>query len=665
MVASPHAEYPMMIPKRHIVPTILLACALALAGKAWSQPITVDFDKKIILGDSLHLPSSTSAYSLLTMLPELLQRPGAKQFSNYDVKIDGMSVSQTSDAALTQLMIDDIERIEVSESPMDSYNKNGVGGSINLVLRDRGQDRRLWGSAGLNASYPLDLAPHLILGHTASRMRIRALVLGDFYRADSYTENLAFDAEGNTLSSRRSDTRNRYYSELARLYTSFDLTQKDRLTANLSESFVHNGQTCAADYSTIAGSLSRKQSTNFTGLLNYRHSFSRGYLLAELQYTFTPGNTLKDISDLQLYRSDDKNHTVAGKVEMRQALLPQDKRTKLNMTAGVNLNGAFKTAETSSQLYAYAQYDSLSPRNNTFFVQPYLAFDLTAGRFRMKAIAEYQYFHYDIRRLDDGYSVRSHDFTGKIMAEYHFTQHQTLRLIADRKLQRPGEDQLYPALNYSIENLRYQKGNPALTPVMSHEVKLDYISDYRWGEHTLATDATLSYNHISDIIRTVQEGGGSSGGGMLGQTLQYTTFANGGINHIASAQAMLLYRYRVFSLCFTGNLYHREIPAEGQKDHYTYCNLSLHPQFALADGWQGGAELQYFSRIRQQQTVQSGCTAATLTLGKRWKGLFAYAWTTVALQKYAADRTRSDDGLIEKRYEMVQNRVGAGIKYSF
>lgn len=127
--------------------TLLLA-AVVCSLHAASQAIETSFDKKIIHTDSLNMPRNTSASGLLTLLPELLQRPGNFLLSNYDIQVEGMSVGDAADVALYQMQMVDIEKIEVVESPLSSYQNNGQGGSINIILRSAGKDNdRLWGSA--------------------------------------------------------------------------------------------------------------------------------------------------------------------------------------------------------------------------------------------------------------------------------------------------------------------------------------------------------------------------------------------------------------------------------------------------------------------------------------------------------------------------------------
>ena len=124
----------------------LFLLMLVLSVQAFGQALVTQFDKKVIYPDSLNLPRNTSAMTVITSLPELLQRPGDYILNNYDVQVDGMTIGSAVDVALSQLQVMDIDFIEVCESPVTSHFKNGQGGSINFVLRSKGGEKgKPWG----------------------------------------------------------------------------------------------------------------------------------------------------------------------------------------------------------------------------------------------------------------------------------------------------------------------------------------------------------------------------------------------------------------------------------------------------------------------------------------------------------------------------------------
>lgn len=650
--------------KKHISIIAIITLAL-LNSVANAQAIQVDLDKKTIYTDSLNLPGNTSAYVMLTLLPDMLQRPGDTFLSNYEVKIEDMSVNQASDVALNQLTIDDIEKIEVDESPLSSYNKNGEGGSINIVLRSHGKKNgNLWGGVGITAAHPTDFTPQLILGHRSSHLMVRGVLMGNIYNYPSISETITYDKNGEFTGSSRNDHDYKYRSQVARLYLQYEPNEHDVLKFNVSETYTHLKTGDTPNYLTEKKNVTKESATTLHALANFSHTFDRSKLVTELQYQYNPGSKYKLIPDKQIFENNYHSNNVSGKLEYTTDLQPVTSSNKVNLGIGCDFNAMFMSDGISSLIKVSDVNLYRTPQNNTFFVQPYAFIELNTGLFHIKATGQFQHFKYNIKRMDHEYKVISNDFTGKLIAEWHFMPHKCLRFIADRNLQRPSDVQLFPMLNYNLEAMNYEKGNPYLTPMMSHELKLDYVADYKWDQHTLIFNVGASYNHISDIISSIKVG--STPDGPIGATLEYITYNNNGNNNIISGNFMTLYQHRAFTLTFNGNVYHKRMPNEGYKHHYTYYNLSIHPQFTLSEGWHGGAKLSYFSKVHLHNGTLGDCATAALNVGKRWDKIYVYVFDIVALQKNAQDTTiTSDGGRSVHEYPMTPNSCGIGVKYSF
>lgn len=638
---------------------------ILLSATANAQSVQVDLDKKTIFTDSLNLPGNTSAYSMLTMLPELLQRPGTTFLSNYDIQIEDMSVNETGDVALNQLMIDDIEKIEVSESPLSSYNKNGVGGCINIVLREHGKHGdRLWGSAGIQVSHPSNIAPQFILGHRSSTFMVRGVFMSDIFNYPSSSETINYNAAGKLTGSTRADNYKKYRSQVARLYMLYEPNQNDAIKFNVSQTYSYSKDYSTPQYETELKNITKDNATNLHSLLNYTHKWNESQFVIEAQYQYSPGSTFKYVPKEQIFDNDYHSHNVSGKVEFKSDLHPGSKANTLSLGVGSNLNSMFKSDEMSSQLIGVHTTIERDPQNNTYFVQPYAFVEYQGKSVHMKFTAELQHFRYDIKRMDEEYKVTSNDFTGQLITEWHFKPHKCLRFIADRKLERPSDEQLFPILNFDLEEMQYVWGNPYLTPMLSHELKLDYIADYKWDERSLIFNMGASYNNVSNIINSVQKGGSDSDSDSpLGATLKYLTFTNGGTNHIYNGNLMALYQHKAFTLSLSANIYHKDI--DGNLKHHTYYNVSLHPQFTLNDGWHGGAKLTYYSKVHMHNGTLSDSAATSLSVGKRWKGIYVYVFDTIGLQKNARDvSTGADGSKTVNVYNMVPNTCGIGLKYT-
>ena len=642
-----------------------VALAALLPGRASAQAVQISLDSKVIMVDSLNLPANTNAYTILAMMPELLQRPGNVSYSNYDICVNGMSVSEVSDVALSQIHLQDIESIEISESPISSYQKNGVGGCIDITLKDHGiKSDKVWGSASMEMSYPLDIAPQLLIGHRSKDFTIGGILLSEIYKNSSSTETRTFN-DNQFTGSQWNDIDARSRAQLARVYMGYQPTKNDRFQLNLSETYSYDKDINIPDHEDPKTSTEKSRATNLEALFNYKHTFGRTSFTTEVQYTYNPGYKHNFHPEFQNYKNHFKTHNVSGKVDLKHTVLRGTNGKKMTFGAGCKLNSAFKNEDIFSQALEYpATPLYFEPENKTFFVQPYASFETTIGKLRLKAIGEFQHYSYDINKMDESHSVESNDFTGKLIAEWHITPHRNMRLIVDRKLQRPNDEQLFPKRIFSAERQMYVEGNPYLTPVMSHEVRLDYVSDYRWGEHSLLFEAGASYNHVDHIINSVIKGG-SSAEGEWGLTQEYLTFENNGTNSILSANMMAMYSIRSFSVSFTGNVYHNNQHVNGEYNHYTYYNLSVNPHFNLKDGWHGSVSLTYNSKVKRVNSSLSDYTMSTMSVGKRWDDFFIYCFNKIALQKQAVDVQTDTSVRKERYYEMAPNVVGVGVKYNF
>lgn len=653
-----------------IVRHILLLVLLMVVSNAFSQAVRTDYDKKIIITDSLNIPGNTSASTVISLLPELLQRPGDYILSNYDVKIEGMSVGSAADVALLQLQIADVEKIEVSESALTSYQKNGQGGSINLVLRSSGSsaDDRFWGSVGMHGSTYRDLGQRISVGYKNKGLMVRGIVLGEMTNARRDVVTSVYE-DGGLAKETTVRTDSRFRTELARAYLQYNITKHDQIKFAVSEiySYTKNWNVTNNDVENHVVGIDKN--LNIQANLSYKHTTKRSSLGASIEFGHKPTDKDNYVGGMSVTNKK-KADAISGKVDYKTTLYDDlnasGRKRKGELTIGVNFN----TSLGSEKEYIYKGEMMTNllardiPQNDTRYIMPNATFNTTLGKLRLKASGGWQYFSYMIERSGKTHSAVSNDLTGKLMTEWHFTDLRKVRFVLDRKLKRPSSSQLYPFLTMNSDQTKYIEGNPDLKPMMVHEAMFDYIDTYNFGQgHQLVINTDVSISRITDIIGEEK----STRPDPIDEsaTANFVTYVNRGRNTVTSANFMALYTYKAFSLSFAGNIYHKEADASSNNDYYTYYNLCFFPSFCLKNGWNGGARFVYYSHVNQRNTSLGDCAAADITIGKSMNRLYIYLSRCFSFNKNSIDVTTSDSQRKEKKYEMLSSYTGIGVKYSF
>lgn len=641
-----------------------------------AQVMSVDYDWKILYTDSMQMPKNTSLNTVLMILPELLERPGVELLSNYDVLIEGMSVLDAKDAALTQLRIGDVERIEVSESPTSSYQNNGQGGVVNFVLRKK--EKGFWGSAAIEGSYSTDIMPALTFGYAKDKWLVRALALGEYYRSYSDVTEWNMNIETGAYSSPRV-TREKMSSwgELARVYAQCNISDNDVLVWNLGEYSSRASQEQYHVDTRIKIGSQYQSNTTLQTLLNYSHVFnSRSNISAEVQYIYSPysdGYEQEDYFEDHKYRILDNHmisHSVNGKVVYQADLLPVKDGKSCGLTIGLTGNGSFTNGEISFEDRIKKEGSLYAPRYNTYYLMPFAKIKIQAGKFRLNLAGEFQHLSTLINpgRLNSNdtgdYTNIANDFTCKMIGEWHFDSSQCLRLIVDRKLRRPDKVQIYPLNVFNPERYMYVKGNSELKPEGVIQLGVDYISNYKWGQHSLQMSLAANYYHVSDLIVEYIVGGESGDGGM-GLTQKYLTFKNDGHNNILACGAMAVWKYRWMQFSATASVFHNKQEIDGTVNHYTYYNICLQPSILLPRNWGVVSNFIYNSRVTRFNQYLGESAVLNVNLSKGWKRWSVYAYGEISLLGNTTDASVSDKAVHYYEYPQVKTGGGAGIRYVF
>ena len=650
-----------MTGKRHIIMLLLLAAAAVCRG----QILDIDHDKKIIYADSIRLSPMTPAKTVLSLLPELLERPTESLFVNYDIKLHGMSVGDARDVTLTQIRLRDIEKIEITEDPLSTYNNNGVGGSIDITMRLTSKTNdTLWGSAAVETCYPWDVMPQMSICYSKDRIRMAGIAMGEIYKATTTSTTTRYE-DGYCRAEERTQTRERFYNNMARCYIYFYPTPQQQVKLFASE------MSTADKYNFCTGEGRNRKTeskTTLQALAGYENSFKSGdKITAELQYAYSPAHSYSEDYESQLYDNRNRAHSVSGKLEFKKNMMCGKKTDNVaELTAGVNGSATWKNEEvenTNLIFYDAREREYLSDVNS-FYVTPFVKFEGRYGRWRMKLQGNFQHFEYNVNLKDEPYNHVCNNVTAKMTLEWRVAERQSVRFIADRELTRPTERQIYPVMNYDPIETKYCKGNENLLPMFNHEVMIDYNGAFRWGRKTMQICGAVSYYHVSDIIsdfvfkKTPPPG-------MIGLPMQYTSFVNDGHADIVSANVMARYRHGAFAVATTANVYHNRVKTGETSDHYDYFCVGVIPTVTWKKGWTAAVQMNYYSKVKAATVTTGDCVAGLFDITKTWETVSIHAFTRLSLTGRTRDVTRSGEhNVAYYDYRMFKNEVGVGIAVS-
>ena len=624
---------------------LLCACALFVPVKSNAQAFDVDFDLKVIHTDSLNLPNNTISKYVISLLPELLERPGDALINEYDIMIDGLSVGAAVDGVLTQLRVSEIEKIEINESPISSYYNNGQSGSINFILRKKtNPDKSIWGGVSTDVSMPFDILSKFTIGYEKPKFMARTLAFCDISNSTSKRDFSSY-SNGELLYNDHSETNEKRFSDLARLYMTYKPTDKNEWQLNFSQVTLRDNATITNNHDVATEQTTNNKNTILRTHLKYIHNFTpRSKFTGELQYVYNPSSLIYEKFSI---REKTNEHNLAGMMEYELKMLPLTSKNTANITFGMKFNNQFRNEDI--------QYGIDKHYDRSF--NPYIISKNRFGRFGIKAQADIQLYHYDFSLHNNvAYNKFVTAITGKIMTEYHLTKSQSLRLILDRKISRPSYMEICPE-NTADEPAMPMYGDPNLNNMQTHEVCLDYLASHRWDSQTLFFNAGASYINISDIIRIKSVDG----------NIPYSTFYNNGKNNIINFNLMTHYSYKRFSLSATANIFHNHMKLENKLDHHYYHNLSIISAFTTANGWQTAVRLLYNSKVKTTNTTEGSNCTLSFNLGKTWGNLNIHTFGIVSLTGKSHNVVYSNNrqDRTESNYFLRHNAIGVGFDYKF
>jgi len=431
--------------KKCLFPVLaMLLCCGGLFAQDYALEVTND--SKFINVKKLGLPPSTTVQQVLSMLPEVLSRPGTYvAATNYTILINGSSVGNLSDEVLIQLRIVDVAKIMISESATASFTNQGEGGTINIILAEK--EDKVSGNVSLDMSQPTSVAPGLHINSKQKGWDVTGIFKSNYYNPGATTYNVSQFSKDTPIYTYEKDTK--FAGQIGRVYANYK-GEKDQINITLGES--------SSDTKiTTDGAINDTENLSLMGHISYGHSFSNVRTLKlDGEYSYSPN----DVNDFV---------TKTNNLSL-QARYIEKINKNLTLTGGVTYNSSWRSNSASDE--------------ESVFIMPYMKAEASVGKWKLLAEIDYQYFGYDVKEKSSLSLVSdydpAHNLTGIASACWQFHPHRMLRLMADRKIQRQN--------HYTLE------------PIKLDEISLDYIRDIQNDDNMWIFNFGGGYIHVSDVF---------------------------------------------------------------------------------------------------------------------------------------------------------------------
>lgn len=586
---------------KHLISASFLLVGLSAMAQS-NSVVEVGYTSKVIHTDSLALPNNINVGALLRLLPELLERPGEYTLSHYEVQVDGVAMGEAADDVLSIVQLEDVERLEVNESPTSSDLNNGQSGSINICLRSLAKKPQgVSGIASLGVSSDFTLTPNLLLDYRGEKLSVRAMGFGEYFsqQPESWQEGLI----SRTLNE---DERFRQQEVRASLYYRLDNSNDFALT--LTEGTSHDRHEYDYEYDSNTSETyemdmrQRERGVRLSSQLTYNHAFTTSRKLsASAKYSHNPSwmRTLRDD-----YGEEDGfskfNNDWQAQLDLSDRLGFAQGRGSLSYKVGL------KGSAQNTNVYSFSYYadgeQHTDMHKDLQGLMPLTELTMAYGPLSMKLGAEYNWNSGD---EDD-------DWTGRLSMIWQMNSKNRLRFGFNRQLRYPN--------------------------ILAHESGFDYIGAFHWGRHELTTN--------------------------VGTRLCRITLSQGKDRYYVG-NVMGIYQYnKCFFLSLTGNYYRRSVNGvDGKDGYYTNYNVSLMPSVIFSSGWRVAANVRFFSRVRTEGFHHKSNAILQVNGGKSWGAWSAYAFARTTMRKW--DELRNYELATVTYSQMNPATVGFGVSYRY
>ena len=669
--------------------TLFLSLSLALLAETSSKPV-FEFTptKKIINVEPLGLNSNNSIQVVLDMVPELIGRDGTSLYGNYAVQIDGNDVGESRDIVLLQTRVVEVEAVEIIELPTVSEQSGGQGGVINI--RRKQLEEGFHGDVMLDGEVMWEVMPSVMFNYKKGPWSLRTSLTGSYSNVDRNKETDEYfrrhrDHTYDTIKSE-------YWQQTFKANAGYKQSN-DELNLGFMLSYGDEKQHTGSDvdryvpirqdtFRIIEGwnhADAHEQRLSIMASMDYTHTFDYGgkinlsvvysYLWdRQPSHMWTDGNLKESfiggLGPRKDVNNEDKPHDLTADLRTIQPLWKGENNNIFKLTAGSNF------IVSGGKSYSLEQQEKPSVLGNEVFMErdmkyintyiaPYVQFDLIYGRWAMQAGAKYHFFDRDITSKEQHMNFDDeHDWTFNASLSCRVADHHLLRAVAARNLLRPTNAQKDTVLILNQIQSIYTKGNDNLKSTYTYNVNLHYLFDYNDKGHAVVLDVGGEYIRAEGLIRSKI---------FIDPDVRvhYLGYYNVGKSDIMQLNTSLYYKYSIFSMAFSANVFGHFSNLNEQQSTMWYYNICFTPILRFDREWSLSGKVLYNSKVIEEGKEQGDYVSLSVRLSKTIKKWNIHVDFDNLFNYTIKDEFVTDNSHGVTEYELYPRTFRIGFGYSF
>jgi ferric enterobactin receptor len=421
--------------------------------------------------------------------------------------------------ALQSMPASQIKSIEVITSPGAKYDAEGLGGIINIILKDNKV-------SGINGNVNLSAGTRLENGSANLNIKSGNLGVSAFFSGNAQvnTRTMNLNDRNSTDSLGRSSRMIQDgYSDFRRagyesgLSADWALSKKDNITASFGYDHFSNRNsgltqqqqfnTDQPDVRSSRNSTSRFSANSYDWNLNYKRTFEREGQELDLLYSSSLGSNRSDYSQSQNYEG--QLNPFSGSSSLNPG---KDRETNISLDYTQPIAKDF-VIETGAKtiLQTINSLQSMDPASGIYAFNPNQSYDLYYDRkvyagylsatfrafnfFDIKAGGRYE--HTDTQIDFPGTNIPSYNtFVPSAVISHKFSASSSLKISYTKRIERADYREINPFLNLS-DPYNISTGNPLLKPEIGNVFELGYSKSFENGGNLYV--AVFSRHNNNDV----------------------------------------------------------------------------------------------------------------------------------------------------------------------